>query len=118
MQLRTRTVRTAVRPGRARTSRVRYVRAVGEVLAVEFDWDAATIEAFARQEARLVDGAGHDATFEFICDDPGSANWRLRFGDRPFELRLADYRCGGRAPDGRERRVNERLAAAYSAARI
>lgn len=87
-----------------------YVEHVVALLSAEFGWSATTAGICRRQ---LLEGGPLADAFEFICDEPLSACWRLRADPSggPLGLRMAYY---GRSPEGEERaaRITNRLAEA------
>jgi hypothetical protein len=78
--------------------RIAYFDRVIEVLAKEFEWDDTTRGICRTHLGRYVDEPGIPAYFEFICDHPQSALWRLKRNTRdhggrhgPWGLRIAFY---------------------------
>lgn len=87
-----------------------YIDRVTTVLADEFDWDTLTMSVFGSAFV----SSSHLDHFEFICDSPISARWRVKHnrddGHR-WALRMAYY---GDNPDRREREesITKRLTEA------
>ena len=75
-------------PGRKRAT---YFDEVTAFLAGKFEWDDTTRGICRRHLASYDDG--FPAWFEFICDDPRSALWRLKASsaDKPWGLRVGFY---------------------------
>lgn len=70
------------------------------VLADEFDWSEATASIFTTS---VGDALRSGERFEFVCDDPRSARFRLKRDDQsadPFALRVAFYPVADPAPHG------------------
>lgn len=97
-----------------RTTWADYSSQIAEIIAAEFALDGRDSQVLLH----ALDGCegGVPKTFEFICDNPGLANWRLKaHPTHNWGFRIADYRLGtiGNEPSGREIRINGTLERAW-----
>lgn len=96
--------------------RIAYVNRVITLLSDEFEWDDLTRDTCRNQLIHPVYDSGFVPQFEFICDSPMSALWRLKAAPKvgQWGLRMSFYGYTGAAGTKGAEELTDQLAEIYA----